>query len=50
MNQETERAPSQEQSAEELREILQIRRNKLSQLQADRAARMQFPSLIRSRV
>ena len=35
MNQETERAPSQEQSAEELREILQIRRNKLSQLQAE---------------
>ena len=35
MNQETERAPGQEQSAEELREILQIRRSKLAQLQAE---------------
>lgn len=35
MNQETERTPGQEQSAEELREILQIRRDKLSRLQAE---------------
>ena len=35
MNQETERSPGQEQSAEELREILQIRRDKLSRLQAE---------------
>ena len=35
MSQEIERTPGQEQSAEELRELLQIRRDKLTRLQAE---------------